>query len=257
MLLILGSSPSSPANLDTLVITNVNNEQELRQQLLDISIAGRKYKYDVSACLKSLLVDSRDNIVEMSVGAISELVGCKDQRMIYSQKDIIQPILNIITGDINTDKQELLKQCCRALGNLCYDCDNSRKLILESNGLPALTNLILKSIELCMRDVEVFAAKVLLNYADSDKEFTEPLLKGELKTMLKIIDIEVNKESSEDEVISSILLILGGICDSMPGLVYEEEVNKAVLNVLRETSNIIISDLCLDHLRSQAEHGKS
>ncbi|CAG9785305.1 unnamed protein product [Diatraea saccharalis] len=253
-----GSSAKKSTSLETLVIQNITNLNELKTKLSDIINNGRDYEYDVSSCLKTLINSSDQDIVLLTIQAISELTKCETKRESYAQKDLIQPIIRILHTEVNSGKTELLKQSCRALGNLCCDCDTSRKILLECNGVCELKKLVeqtLKNNDAPHNEIKLLACKCLLNFAIGGQEFSEMIVQENLIELLhRILDLELNNDDMSDEMVSTSLLILSVISDNDPEILFDDKVNKAVLDVLRETNNVEISELCLDHLHAQAEH---
>ncbi|XP_063821156.1 GTPase-GDP dissociation stimulator vimar [Ostrinia nubilalis] len=253
-----GSSAKKSTSLETLVIQNITNLNDLKTKLGDIIQASKDYEYDVSSCLKTLLSSSDQEIVVLTVQAISELAKCENKRETYAQKDVIQPIISILDKEINYLNLELVKQCCRALGNLCCDCDASRTVLLEINGVPVLIRLLEQTLAQSnpvYGEIKLLVSKTLLNFAIGGSEFSDAIIQaGILDILHKILSLELDKEDMNDDVVSTCLLILSVINDNTPEYLFEEKVNKDVLNVLRETTNVEISELCLDHLHAQAEH---
>ncbi|KAM3961933.1 LOW QUALITY PROTEIN: visceral mesodermal armadillo-repeats [Aphomia sociella] len=252
-----GTSAKKSTSFETLVIQNITNVNDLKAKLNDIIETGKDYEYNVSSCLKTLLCSSDQQIVVLSVQAISELAKCEHKRETYAQKDVIEPIIDILKKEINSDKTELLKQCCRALGNLCCDCDTSRKIILDYNSVPILINLLEQALEKGSKFevVKVFSTKMFQNFAIGGSEFSESIVQGGLIELLrKILVLELEKEDMNDDMVLSALLVLSVINDNTPEFLFDEKVNKAVLNILRETTNVEISELCLEYLHIQTEH---
>lgn len=244
-----------------MVIQNIENACDLKAKLNEIISLGENYEYDVSSCLKALLKSSDQAIVLLTVQAISELAKCKIKRESYAQKDVIEPILSLLNKELTLDTVEVFKQCCRALGNLCCDCDKSRKVLLECNGVTTLNNLLgncLTDKKMPLGDIKLFASKTLLNYAIGGLEFSDSLVKGGLIDNLKrILSMEAKKDLVEDDLVSTALLILSVVNDNDSEILYEEGVNLAVFHVLKETTNVEVSELCFEHLHTQAEHGKT
>lgn len=241
------------------MIQNIDNVNDLKAKLNEIISSGKDYEYDVSSCLKALLKSSDQSIVLLAVQAISEVVKCEIKREIYAQRDIIEPILSLLNKEITREKIDLVKQCCRALGNLCCDCDTSRKILLEINGVEILHKILEMSIKdkMPLDEIKLLTCKTLLNYAIGGQEFSDSLVKGDIiKCVKQILCSESEKEYMEDDLVSTALLILSVINDNDAELLYEPEVNLAVLNVLKETANVEVSELCLEHLHTQAEHGQ-
>ncbi|CAB3258776.1 unnamed protein product [Arctia plantaginis] len=250
-----GASAKKSTSFETLVIQNITNVSELKAKLNDIIKTGKDYDYDVSSCLKALINSSDQDIVLLSIQAVSELVKCEEKRETYADKAIIAPILGILQKDITTENVELIKQCCRALGNLCCDCDNSRQIILESGGIPILIKLLERSFNMKLEAIQMLVAKSLLNYSIGGSEFSESIVKGGLiEVLARILSMELEKVDFDDDMISTCLLILSVINDNSPEFLFEETINKLVLKILKDTTNVEISELCVDHLLTQAEH---
>ncbi|XP_053602123.1 GTPase-GDP dissociation stimulator vimar [Plodia interpunctella] len=252
-----GTSAKKSTSLETLVIQNITNTNELKAKLNDIIKTGIDYAYDVSSCLKTLLNSSDQDIVILTIQAVSELAKSEEKRESLAVKEVLVPIIETVRKEYASNKIELLKQCCRALGNLCCDCDTSRKIILECNGVPALISLLKYSLEKGnqFEDVKIFACKIFQNFAIGGSEFTESIVKGGLIQYLqKVLEMEIQKNDMNDDTVSTALLVLSVVNDNTPEFLFDEEVNRVVLNVLKETSNVEISELCLEHLHIQAEH---
>ncbi|CAG5042681.1 unnamed protein product [Parnassius apollo] len=251
-----GTSAKKSASFETLVIQNITNVNELKDKLYEIISVGKNYEYDVSSCLKSLINNNDQTIVLLCVQAISELAKCEIKREIYATKDIILPIMNILSKEINSDSIELVKQCCRALGNLCCDCDASRIIILENNGVLVLANVLESALKNdTLEEIRLLASKTLLNYAIGGHQFSESIVEeGVIDKQNKILLSEMEKDDMNDDSVVTALLILSVINDNAPEFLFDSDVNKTVLNILKDTTNIEVSELCLEHLHMQAEH---
>lgn len=240
-----------------MVIQNITNVNELKAKLNDIIKTGKDYEYDVSSCIKSLITSSDQDIVQLSIEAIAELVKCEEKRETYAHKDIIGPILEVLKKETTSDNVELVRQCCRALGNLCCDCDTARRTIITLGGIPVLIKLLERSIDMGFEEIQMLSSKSLLNFAIGGAEFTEAIFQGGVVDIIqRMMSIELKKGEFDDDTVSTCLLILSVINDNTPELLYNEVVNKTVLQVLKETSTVEISEVCLDLLHAQAEHGK-
>lgn len=256
----LGPSAKKSNSLETLVIQNITNVNDLKAKLNDIIKIGKDYEYDVSNCLTALLNNSDLEIVTLAVQAIAELAKCEDKRETFAKKEVIEAIMNILQKDVTLDRTELVKQCCRALGNLCCDCDTSRKLLHDQGGVTILANLLKTTLDdntAALNEIKIFTSKTLLNYGIGGQEFSGSLIEsGVIDLIRRILVTELSNDDMNDDFVSTALLVLSVINDNTPEILFEPEVNIAVLNVLKETTNIDISELCLEHLHAQAEHGK-
>ncbi|KAF9796137.1 hypothetical protein SFRURICE_013601 [Spodoptera frugiperda] len=250
-----GYTAKKSTSFETLVIQNITNVNELKAKLSGIILAGEDYQYDVSDSMKVLLTSTDQDIVQLCIEAIAELVKCEQKRDSYANKNIIGPILDLLRKEHVSDNIEPVKQCCRALGNLCCDCDTSRRLIVSLDGIPLLVKLLERSIDLRLDEIQTLASKTLLNFAIGGAEFTEIIFQaGVVDLVQRMLSIELKRDDFDDDTLSTCLLILSVINDNTPELLYSEVVNKTILQVLRDSLNMEISELCLDHLHAQAEH---
>ncbi|OWR49077.1 hypothetical protein KGM_211430 [Danaus plexippus plexippus] len=254
-----GPSAKKSTSFETLVIQNISNTNDLKAKLNEIIASGKDYEYDVSSCIKALLNNNDPVIVLLTVQALSELAKCETKRDTYAQKDVIVPILSILSKDVTLDNVELIKHCCRALGNLCCDCDTSRNILLQNNGVCILGNVLKICIEnntsTPLGEIKVVVVKALLNYAIGGQEYSESLVKSDLiEYSRKMLTVESFKEVMDDDLVSTILTLLTVINDNNTELLFDVDLNMAVLNVLRETTNVDVSELALEHLHTQAEH---
>ncbi|XP_047515707.1 rap1 GTPase-GDP dissociation stimulator 1-B [Pieris napi] len=251
-----GPSTKKSTSFETLIIQNKNNLDDLTAKLKDIIAAGKNYEYDVSSCIKSLLISKDESIVLLSIQAVSELAKCEQKRETYAQIEIIKPILNILSKDLCMDKFDLVKQSLRALGNLCCDCDTSRNIVLQNDGVLILNTLLGNTIvNIAFDELKILICKALMNFAIGGKEFSNSLEKFTIEHVKKILLSELIKEDMNDDLISTVLLILSVINDNAPEFLFADDVNLTVLNVLKETTNVDISELALEHLHSQVrEH---
>ncbi|VVC90205.1 unnamed protein product [Leptidea sinapis] len=237
-------------------LQNITDFGELKAKLNDIIREGNNYEHDVSSCLKELLKSSDDSIVLLSIKAISEVVKCDEKRETYAQFEIIEPILNILSKELIPENYDIFKQCLRALGNLCCDCDTSRKIILDCNGVSIINNMLSNTSS--FDDIKVLGCKALLNYAIGGEEFSGSLTaNGIIEQVKKIISSELERDEMNDDLLSTTLLILSVINDNDPQYHFPDDINIAVLKILKETENVEISELCLEHLSTQVrEHVK-
>ncbi|XP_013188846.2 GTPase-GDP dissociation stimulator vimar [Amyelois transitella] len=252
-----GTSAKKSTSLETLVIQNITNVNDLKAKLNDIIKTGIEYEYDVSACLKTLLRSSDQDVIILCIQAIAELAKCEEKRETFAHKEVLEPIIEIVRQESTSDKAELLKQCFRALGNMCCDCDTSRKVILECNGVPVLVKLLENALDKgCQfEEVKIYACKTFQNFAIGGQEFSESIVQeGLLDLVKRVLEVELQKNDMNDDTVSTALLILSVVNDNTPEFLFEEEVNKIVLRILKETANVDISELCLEHLHVQAEH---
>ncbi|XP_049865849.1 GTPase-GDP dissociation stimulator vimar isoform X2 [Pectinophora gossypiella] len=261
-----GSTSSNKPALEVFIIRNIDNEADLITKLNEIIDAGKDYKYDISACLVSLIKREDQQTQTLIVQAIAELAKCEDKRELLASEKLIEPILNLLRMEMSEGLSELLKQCVRALGNLCCDCDKARHLVYEYDGMTALLTLLKCTLRIpspLSEEIKLLTAKSILNIVIGGEIFIEnfravgfPRIRERERdqTYKHILNGELKKDDMNDDLVSTALLTLSVINDFIPAYQFHDDVNMAVLNMLRVTNNLQISELCLDHLHTQAEH---
>lgn len=133
--------------MEKLVIQNITNTSDLKTKLNEIIKLGQYYEYDISDSLLYLLKSLDPEILTLSLQAVAELSKCENKRLSFTDKEVIKHILEVASKDLTDENIEALKQSCRALGNLCCDCDEGRRAILELNGVAILINLLRKAFD--------------------------------------------------------------------------------------------------------------
>lgn len=256
----LGNKSMCLETLD-LQIQNITNITELKEKLKYIVEAGKDYHIDISLSLKSLLNNSNLEVICATVYTIAELSKCETKRLTFANEDIIKPILDTLQKQAPPTDIELVKQCCRALGNLCCDCDESRNVLLQLKGVTTLKLLLQSTIENPgenFDEINLLICKIILNFIIGGPEMSRVVVdNGIIDLLQSILKLEVGKVDMNDDMVHTALLVLSVINENTPEFLFSPEVNCLILNVLKETSNVEISEVCLDHLHMQVEHGET
>ena len=84
--------------------------------------------------------------------------------------------------DTFSDSPNLQAHCCVALGSLCFNNDNNRRLILSSGGIPTISSAIRKNLQSTQIQIAALKAlKDILNLSNSQQgldEFLVPTLRS-------------------------------------------------------------------------------
>ncbi|XP_046392857.1 rap1 GTPase-GDP dissociation stimulator 1-B [Ischnura elegans] len=165
-----------------------------------------------------------------------------------------------------------LTQACRALGNICYENQDGRKLILESDGLAILVNVLKWSITppkgksssgeaslsseaqwvAASRQLRNVSAGFLMNLLINQEEKQKKTLE---MGILDILCAFLELDAGDEEVTNHVLLIVGLLtdCDSEKELM-SERLCRAVVHVLGVSESPEVCEMCLDLLHGQAEN---
>lgn len=251
------------ADLSSAISSSKNAESngEIKDLLHKIIVEGKDFKDDIVDNLTLLLEADDEEIQCLVTQTIAEQSICEEKRKKYSQEKIISRLLQFLTSTMEENKLKLIKQTCRALGNICCDNFIGRDLILSLGGTSSIVELLPKSMQGFENlkseytVVRLCVCKLLLNFLLGGTTYIEAALEANILQQLSNVMTFESKEHNE-ECLSMSLLVVSVILDNKPTIVLERDFNILVVGILKETENIEISEMCLEHLHAQAEHGR-
>lgn len=190
-------------------------------------------------------------VVRLVAKCIAELAKKETNRNALSLPSISDSLLHLLTRN---DKSSNL-QACRALGNLCYDNDKSRKHI----GKPGLDKILalLKSSE-CPGDSELQTATcgLLLNLLMESDELQKAALDSGIFCAVLPILKQLAHFDLYESCFSHVLLVLNLVADQMVDEWLPGDLCEAVVELLKGSPSLNISELCVEVLYNQLENGK-
>lgn len=210
--------------------------------------------------------------VDRTIAEITKLDG---QRKRFTNVTIIEYLLNYLAGvtkqheSAREQKQLALSdvqlaaaiQSCRALGNLCYNNEDARNIILKQNGDATIINLL--DIKLNANiDVHVtfgkFRGGLLSNYLLGGEHLAKHAM--ELKIIDKIEQILDDCIASDDiekhEVtLLSTLQPLSLLTENVADLNFSPKLNGQLAKILTVSKDPDVAEICLEMLNYQAECG--
>ncbi|ESO89034.1 hypothetical protein LOTGIDRAFT_228970 [Lottia gigantea] len=165
---------------------------------------------------------------------IAELAKSESLRQPLVDLNFIKPLLINLTSDYIL----LPTQCCRALGNICYDNDAGRNVIDELNGIKLLTDLLRSQVKIDIKDegsekLRTIACGFLLNLTNTHDVLQEKALEN---GVLDILDLCLKKHLEDEGLTNMALLTLSSLSDSDSGRdkISESPVLKTLVNLLVE-----------------------
>ncbi|KAG8228784.1 hypothetical protein J437_LFUL006663 [Ladona fulva] len=169
-----------------------------------------------------------------------------------------------------TSLLNILTQTCRALGNICYENQIGRKLVLEFDGLATLMKVLEWSKSPHMtkssggdasvntqwttasRQLRNVSAGFLMNLLINQEEKQKETLK---LGILDILRCFLELDAKDEEVATHVLLILGLLTDcDCEREIMGEKLCRAVVHVLGASESPEVCEMCLDLLHGQAEN---
>lgn len=206
--------------------------------------------------LQSLLSNKSNNIVAKSAKVISELAKNNSGRETCANSKLLSLLVELMKT--KSEDVPVQIQVCRALGNICYENDTGRQLVIEAECLPLLLKLLEKS--LCVGEdgssLRSVSAGFLLNLLSGNEDTIRKAVNlGVISVLCKILELD-GTSSVGEEASTHVLLILGLLADSAVGgdALLDERLYKVTVQVLGASSSPDVSEMCLELLHSQAEN---
>lgn len=235
--------------------------EKVKGILSSIIADGIKYEIDVVKPL-SLLLDSEEIELNcLAAQSIAELCKCEKKRISYAQSDIVKRILHNLDTQITAENAELVKQSCRALGNICYDSYVGRDLVLNLSGIPIVVNILPmtlncdESLKEDCYNVRLFTCKLLLILMLGGSEYIKPALDVNfVQNIYQVIHREFHP-TEELDCLETALLITSVVAEYSRSLVIDEKLTLLIVEILKSLTYFETIEACLEYLHYQAEHG--
>ncbi|KAL5260369.1 hypothetical protein ACHWQZ_G010480 [Mnemiopsis leidyi] len=196
-------------HLATLLQT-VSIEVEAGSELLTDGIVER---------LAELLSSDR---AEQAAEIIAEMAKSEDNRIIMVQQAVIPPLV----GMVHNSQPRALRQACRAIGNMCFESQTGRDIVLSEGGVNALVTRLseLRPSEETVKsqnEVHYMLCGSLHTICMDHEEVQKEAIK--LKTLPILIDYL--KHSTDGTVLRFVLNIIAAFLD------HGEEITEAAIEL--------------------------
>lgn len=196
---------------------------------------------------RNILNKNNQELKTLAARTIAELAKRDEYRKKLSSEDIVKELCYML----EVKGEENKRQACRALGNLCCDCDEARTLLS-----PKISSVLILAADSEPGPLRLCCCRLLLNYMLGGPSFVQCSLQhNALNTLHKLIRHEFESSQENEDCLTAALLALSVILENQPSLVLDNELNLLIVEILKETKNIEISEMCLEHLHAQCEHG--
>ncbi|XP_037926492.1 rap1 GTPase-GDP dissociation stimulator 1 isoform X2 [Hermetia illucens] len=215
--------------------------------------------YNLTEPLLRIITSSNVEVCKEAAKCIAEVTKTEAQRKKFTQKEIIEALINCLRRNSNENfDMDLTIQICRALGNICYMNDDARNMILNIEGDADLMRLL--DIEAgCDSSKDLQFIKVRGGFISNYLLGGEILAKRamELKIMDKIqaiIDKCMTNVEQNEDLLLNILPPLSILTENVSDLNFEPKLNKQLAQILAGSTNPDLAELCLELLHYQAEN---
>lgn len=198
---------------------------------------------------------------------IADLTKTEPQRKNFTEKNIMAALLNDITDITDSTDLELVVQVCRALGNIFYENDEARDILMDISGDETVIKLLdvgIGSRPLCTDDeakVQQFVTVrcgLLSNYLVGGESVAKRAMEFGImaKIELLIAECTLTYVEKHEHILLNVLPPLSILTENVPDLNFPPTLNKQLVKVLAMSMNPDIAEMCLDLLHYQAENGK-
>lgn len=244
-------------------------------------------RMDLTAIFEALLPNPNldATVREQIYRTIAEITRIAGQRIFFTNETIIKLLLERLsletqpqqkssseatvkttftTNQTLTDTQLLATiQLCRALGNICYNNEDARNIIVKLNGIETIINLLDIKLDVTNElDVSVikFRGGLLSNYLLGENHLSEQAIKaGILSKIEQILDNHQScmneQQQRNDEILLNLIQPLSLILDSVADVRYSPKLIGHLASILTISKDPDVADICLEILNDQAENG--
>lgn len=198
---------------------------------------------------------------------IAEITKIDGQRKRFTTNAILDNLLNRLAREIQqtplSDTQLMIAiQCCRALGNICYNNDDARNIILKLHGDVTIVKLLDLKVD-TNNELEVSFAKfrggLISNYLLGTEHLAKNAIElGIVQKIETILDECIARDEAGqcEEVLLNTLQPLSLLTENVTDLNFSSKLNGQLAKVLTISKDPDVAEICLEMLNYQAENGK-
>lgn len=210
--------------------------------------------------------------------SIAEITKIDGQRKRFTNDAILMNLLKRLASETqqqtpsNTDRTAMAMplsdnqlmnaiQCCRALGNICYNNEDARNIILKSNGDATIINLLDLKLD-ANNELEVTFAKfrggLISNYLLGGEHLAKNAMElNILQKIERILDdcIACGEKEANEDILLNTLQPLSLLTENVADLNFSPKLNGQLAKILTISKDPDVAEICLEMLNYQAENG--
>lgn len=224
--------------------------------------------------------DLDGDVREQIYRSIAEITKIDGQRNRFTTNTVLEKLLTRLSNETqqqmppaansNRSQQPLSDtqlmtaiQCCRALGNICYNNEDARNIILKLKGDAVIINLLDLKLD-ANNELEVtfskFRGGLISNYLLGGEHLAKNAMDlNILQKIEKILDdcIHVRGETDQsEEILLNTLQPLSLLTENVADLNFSKKLNGQLVRILTISKDPDVAEICLEMLNYQAENGK-
>ncbi|XP_032680958.1 rap1 GTPase-GDP dissociation stimulator 1-B [Odontomachus brunneus] len=198
----------------------------------------------------TLLGHKSKQIVAKTAKAIAEIAKTERGREKCTSVELVRTLVSLLKEkDI-----DILTQTSRALGNICYENENGKKLVREEDGLKVILKVLKVGIALKNSEGASFlrnvAAGFLLNFLVDQESLHKKALEEDTVSIICSI-LEEDGVNGGEAAMHALLTL--GILNDANIIFLDERLTVILVNILSSDTSSELSEMCLELLHGQAE----
>lgn len=223
--------------------------------------------------------DLDPSVREQIYRTIAEITRISGQRIRFSNGKIIKMLLDQLaietlqqptsTTSIQSSSAPSLSdtqflatiQLCRALGNICYNNDDARNIIVDLNGITTIINLLDIKLDV-NNELEVsvikFRGGLISNYLLGDNSLSKLAMDANILNKIEHILDEYtvsNEIQQNDEILLNLIQPLSLISESVCDVRFSPKLIGHLGKILTISKDPDVAEICLEVLNDQADNG--
>ncbi|XP_063982044.1 rap1 GTPase-GDP dissociation stimulator 1 [Diachasmimorpha longicaudata] len=208
------------------------------------------FEFEIKDMFLKLLTHESKAIIAKSAKAIAEIAKTESGRLKCTNGDLARTLMDLLKGD----DVNVLTQTSRALGNICYENEQGKKLVQENDGLRYIIRVLQRGVKLEDKERAALLRNVgagfLLNYLDDQESLQKTILEYDLvPTICDVLEID---GKTAGEAAMHAMFALEVLNDSSIQFL-DERLTKVLVEILAGDSSSDLSHMCLELLHGQAD----
>lgn len=246
-----------PVDADALIkelnnFSMQNDSSGIETTLEKISLAHNIQNVELKDCFLDLLNQNTPNINLKTATAIADITKNSEQRAKFSNRDILEKLIELLNLSISRRQFDLIIQLCRCFGNICYSNDDARNIIFHFNGgkvfvdLFDISNNEIKDTE----QLELFMkvrGGVMSNYLLGNEELSQKAIE------LKIIEKLKTRMKESSIGLEHSLPLFSILTEQVSELIFQPDILKLIIEILKTSNDTEVIEACLELLQCQSE----
>lgn len=202
---------------------------------------------------KSIIAFKNENITKLFVEISAEWCKSEHNRKIYTDKEII----DFLFTQLEQVDENLIVSSIRALGNICYENEDARKIV-DKKGLATVISMLEADCNRKNPSLTLKTAGFLVNLLNSNEELQKAAIKLNIIPICEKILNRYIKQYKENEMLFAFLLnVLNNVIDYIDdqNTQFSESLCHVIIDIFKigEAPEVCVS--CLEILHGQSDKG--